>query len=310
MLKSLKGMIRPIMKLDKWAKGVLFLAVILIICLVMNLHVPMREGFTQQKKFVLKEGIDCYDGFYSEIYDDLVYDEVKNDFEVGELERLIKPTRKSRILDIGSGTGHHVNLMKKLGAHSEGVDISPSMVEISQRKYKDCKFKQGNALDNMLYPRNSFSTITCFYFTIYYMEDKQKFINNVYDWLMPGGYFVLHLVNRDKFDPILNTADPLHIVSAQKYAKKRITNSLVKFKDFQYKANFELDKENNLAEFKEDMIDDKTKNVRQNIHKLYMIPQKKIISMAKQVGFILQGKIDLVQTQYGYKYLYLMYKPE
>ena len=310
MLKSLKGMIRPIMKLDKWAKGVFFLAVILIICLVMNLHVPMREGFTQQKKFVLKEGIDCYDGFYSEIYDDLVYDEVKNDFEVGELERLIKPTRKSRILDIGSGTGHHVNLMKKLGAHSEGVDISPSMVEISQRKYKDCKFKQGNALDNMLYPRNSFSTITCFYFTIYYMEDKQKFINNVYDWLMPGGYFVLHLVNRDKFDPILNTADPLHIVSAQKYAKKRITNSLVKFKDFQYKANFELDKENNLAEFKEDMIDDKTKNVRQNVHKLYMIPQKKIISMAKQVGFILQGKIDLVQTQYGYQYLYLMYKPE
>ena len=49
-------MIRPIMKLDKWAKGVLFLAVILIICLVMNLHVPMKEGFTQQKKFVLKEG--------------------------------------------------------------------------------------------------------------------------------------------------------------------------------------------------------------------------------------------------------------
>lgn len=303
-------MIRPIMKLDKWAKGVLFLAVILIICLVMNLHVPMREGFIQQKKFVLKEGTECYDGFYSEIYDDLVYDEVKNDFEIGELERLIKPTRKSRILDIGSGTGHHVNLMKKLGAHSEGVDISPSMVEIAQRKYKDCKFKQGNALDSMLYPRNSFSTITCFYFTIYYMEDKQKFINNVYDWLMPGGYFVLHLVNRDKFDPILNTADPLHIVSAQKYAKKRITNSLVKFKDFQYKANFELDKENNLAEFKEDMIDDKTKNVRQNIHKLYMIPQKKIISMAKQVGFILQGKIDLVQTQYGYQYLYLMYKPE
>ena len=310
MLKSLKGMIRPIMKLDKWAKGVLFLAVILIICLVMNLHVPMREGFTQQKKFVLKEGIDCYDGFYSEIYDDLVYDEVKNDFEVGELERLIKPTRKSRILDIGSGTGHHVNLMKKLGAHSEGVDISPSMVEISQRKYKDCKFKQGNALDNMLYPRNSFSTITCFYFTIYYMEDKQKFINNVYDWLMPGGYFVLHLVNRDKFDPILNTADPLHIVSAQKYAKKRITNSLVKFKDFQYKANFELDKENNLAEFKEDMIDDKTKNVRQNVHKLYMVPQKEIISLAKQAGFILQGKIDMVQAQYGYQYLYLMYKPE
>ena len=310
MLKSLKSMVRPIMKLDKWAKGVLFLAVILIICLVMNLHVPMREGFTQQKKFVLKEGIDCYDGFYSEIYDDLVYDEVKNDFEVGELKRLIKPTSKSRILDVGSGSGHHVKLMKKLGCHAEGIDISPAMVEVAKKKYKDCKFKQGNALDSMAYARNSFSTVTCFYFTIYYMEDKQKFINNVYEWLKPGGFFVLHLVNRDKFDPILNTADPLHIVSAQKYAKKRITNSLVKFKDFQYKANFELDKKNNLAEFKESMTDDKTKHVRQNVHKLYMIPQKEIISMAKQAGFILQGKIDLVQTQYGYQYLYLMYKPE
>ena len=92
--------------------------------------------------------------------------------------------------------------------------------------------------------------------------------------------------------------------------KKRITNSLVKFKDFQYKANFELDKKNNLAEFKEDMVDDKTKNIRQNVHKLYMAPQKEIISMAKQTGFILQGKVDMVQTQYGYQYLYLMYKPE
>ena len=142
------------------------------------------------------------------------------------------------------------------------------------------------------------------------MEDKQKFINNVYDWLKPGGYFLLHLVNRDKFDPILNTADPLHIVSAQKYAKKRITNSLVKFKDFQYKANFELDKENDLAEFKEDMTDDKTKNVRQNVHKLYMNPQKEIISMAKQARIYITRKINMVATQYGYQYLYLMYKPE
>ena len=52
--------------------------------------------------------------FYSEIYDDLVYDEVKNDFEIGELKRLIKPTRKSRILDVGSGSGHHVKLDEKI----------------------------------------------------------------------------------------------------------------------------------------------------------------------------------------------------
>ena len=127
---------------------------------------------------------------------------------------------------------------------------------------------------------------------------------------MPGGYLVLHLVNRDKFDPILNSADPLHLVSAQKYAKKRITNSLVKFKDFQYKANFELDKSKNLAEFDETFKDDISGHVRQNKHKLYMETQKHILSMAKNIGFILQGKIDMVTTQYQYQYLYLLYKPE
>ena len=55
---------------------------------------------------------------------------------------------------------------------------------------------------------NSFSTITCFYFTIYYIKDKNTFLQNCYNWLMPGGYLVLHLVNRDKFDPILNVAGP------------------------------------------------------------------------------------------------------
>ena len=52
------------------------------------------------------------------------------------------------------------------------------------------------------------------------------------------GYFALHLVDRDQFDPILEAANPLYILSPQKYAKKRITNSIVKFDNFDYKANF------------------------------------------------------------------------
>ena len=127
---------------------------------------------------------------------------------------------------------------------------------------------------------------------------------------MPGGTLVLSLVNRDKFDPILNTADPLLWVSAQKFAKKRITNSIVKFKDFEYKGNFDLDKPNNMATFTETMKDDKTSHIRQNIHKLFMPTQKKILALAKQLGFILKGKADLVNVQYEYQYLYFLYKPE
>ena len=117
------------------------------------------------------------------------------------------------------------------------------MVNISTAKYPHSTFKVGSALDFMLFPAATFSHILCLYFTIYYIERKQQFFQNCYDWLLPGGYLVLHLVNRNMFDPILNSANPLAMVSPQKYAKKRITNSLVKFKDFQYKANFSWTKE-------------------------------------------------------------------
>ena len=214
------------------------------------------------------------------------------------------------MVDVGCGRGHHVNLFTKKGFTAEGVDSSGSMIELAKQKYPKSNFKKGNVLDAVLYQPSSIDAISCLYFTIYYIKDKKTFIDNVYNWLKPGGHFVLHLVNRDKFDPIINSADPLHIVSAQKYAKKRITNSLVKFKDFQYKANFDFDKSNDKGEFVETFKDDSSGHVRKNIHTLHMETQKKILSIAKQTGFILKGKIDLVRTMYEYQYIYILYKPE
>ena len=163
-------------------------------------------------------------------------------------------------------------------------------------------------LNAMTYEQSSLDVISCLYFTIYYIKDKKRFIDNCYSWLKPGGHLVLHLVNRDKFDPIINSADPLHIVSAQKYAKKRITNSLVKFKDFQYKANFEfinLTIKQSLQKHLKTIVAEMLLQ-----HTLHMETQKKVLAMAKQTGFILKGKIDLVKAMYEYQYLYILYKPE
>jgi hypothetical protein len=41
-----------------------------------------------------------------------------------------------------------------------------------------------------------------------------------------------------------------------------------------------------------------------------MPTQRYILSIAKELGFILKGKIDLVPVQYEYQYLYVLYKPE
>jgi SAM-dependent methyltransferase len=304
LVKNIRLLFKKFNKCSIWLKLVVMILIILIACISNK----KQEGFIQKRKFEMRQGPDVYDDFYASIYNDLVLDKIKNEYEVGEIINATHPTQQSLILDIGSGTGQHVAALNDQGYPTVGLDISPGMVSQAKKNYPNLKFKKGDALESMLYPTDSFTHIISVYFTIYYIKNKQQFLKNCYDWLKPGGYLVLHLVNRNKFDPILNSADPLQVVSAQKYAKKRITNSLIKFKDFQYRGDFKID--NDIATFEEIFKDDKTKHIRQNIHKMYMPTQRHILSIAKELGFILKGKIDLVPVQYEYQYLYILYKPE
>jgi len=41
-----------------------------------------------------------------------------------------------------------------------------------------------------------------------------------------------------------------------------------------------------------------------------MPSQRYTLSLAKETGFILLGKIDMVPVQYEYQYLYILQKPE
>ena len=309
-MPTLKKIMRFYAKSTIWTKLLLWTFTIFIIVGFVSKYKPVREGFIQKEKFLLKEGTEVYDDFYVSLYDSLVFSNVKNKFEVGEIINATKPAAESILLDIGSGTGHHVDLFTKKGVDAIGLDISPAMIHKATELYPQSKFVVGDVLDFMHFPESSFTHITCLYFTIYYIDDKLRFFKNCFDWLMPGGYLTIHLVNRDKFDPILPAADPLMIVSPQKFAKQRITNSLVKFNNFQYKANFDLQKDNNKGFFTETFKNDESPNIRQNVHTFYMETQKNILAQAKEVGFILLGKIDMITTQYEYQYLYILEKPQ
>lgn len=308
----MKNIIGKLMKTNVWTKIVIFCILFLFFAYIINRNVKKTtEGFTQQEKFITKEGHDIYDEFYCSIYDELVYDSVKNNYEVGELIRSTRmEPKKSIILDVGSGSGHHVHMMAEKGFDVHGLDNSKYMIERSTRLYPELNFKQGDVNNSMNYQPDTFTHINSLYFTVYYIENKRQFFENCYKWLKPGGYLNIHLVNRDKFNPIINVADPLIFVSPQKYAKERITNSVVKFNDFQYKADFKYNQSKDISYFEETFKDDATGNIRMNNHKFYMETQKNILSKAKDAGFILEGKIDMVYCKYEYQYIYILYKPE
>jgi SAM-dependent methyltransferase len=187
-------------------------------------------------------------------------------------------------------------------------------VKKAKETYPDLKFQVADVLNKAIFPGEAFTHITCFYFTLYYIQNKAAFFENCMHWLQPGGFLAVHIVNRDKFDPILPAGNPFSIVSPQKYAKKRITTTTVKFDEFEYKSNFIMkdqiaDNTEPNAIMKETFKTKKTGDVRENEHKLYMLTQAEILDIAKDAGFIIDSKIDLVDCQYDSQYVYVLQKP-
>ncbi len=306
---KLNRMIKKYNKMNIWTRLLFILAVGLIASSVYNQMKPVKEGFVQKEKFVYKEGEQIYDTFYAEIYDVLMMNDVKTNFEIGEISKKTGLTEKSKVLDIGSKTGEVVDALSKKGIKAVGIDKSKAMVKRSKEKHGQHDYRAVDPNSSIAFPESYFTHITCLSFMIYTIKDKQTLLQNCYQWLKPGGTLVLHLVNRDMFDPILSESNPINFISPQKYAKKRITDSYIKFKDFEYNANYKPDNSEDKAYFIENIVDDKTKHTRKNKHVLYIPEQKKILSLAKSIGFILKHKIDLVHCEYEYQYLYILYKP-
>ena len=311
MNKVIKDITNVYKNLTNFGKILLFLAVLLIVIVFFRnsrKNEMIIEGYEQNDNFVFKTGPDVYDEFYATIYDNLVFNKLKDDFETTQIINNTSASSNSVILDVGSGTGHHVARLADKGFNILGIDISPSMVNIAKKNYPQYNFQLGDVLNNTEFNSNTFTHILCLYFTIYYMKNKIQFFNNCIDWLMPGGYLVLHLVDRNKFDPILPPGNPLYIVSPQKYAKERITKTKITFNDFVYNSNFSLDNNNNTAVF-EEKFKFKNGKTRKQEQVLYMDDINDILNMATDAGFLIQGKIDLVQCAYEHQYLYLLTKP-
>jgi SAM-dependent methyltransferase len=117
------------------------------------------------------------------------------------------------------------------------------MINKARAKYPsvNINWKIGDAITTDLFAPEQFSCVCFFYFTLYYFPNRRDVFRNCYQWMRPGSVLVLHVVNRDKFDPILDSASPFPAFSLQKYSKSRVTKSGVTFEKFEYNADFDLE---------------------------------------------------------------------
>ena len=273
-----------------------------------------REGFTSQGTDSTEvsgrpeefNNNTLYDNFYVKIYDTIVNSQDRIHTEVlytlGWIKKIRPDVESLQILDIGSGTGGHVNDFKKEGCGSViGIDKSAAMIEKAMKLYPGNKFQVGDVETPTLYSAGQFNLVTMYYFTIYYLPHKAQILKNLFTWMQPGGGLVIHMVNRDKFDPILDSASPFMAFSVQKYSKKRVSKSSVAFDKFDYTAEFT--NQDHVAQF-EEVFKFKDGRTRKNIHSLHMPDMEKLVTEIEAAGFIYKEFIDLMPIGYEYQYLF------
>ena len=297
-------------------KSLIILIVVFVLIIVIlsstNNNIETFENKRPKQKIVIPSNDDIYDRFYAGIYDGLFGDKAKVLFEVNQitknaLKKWKGPKNSIRILDAGCGTGWHTKLLSK-NYDIIGLDRSPYMLKEANKINNKDVLKLGNIKDTNLFSRNSFTHILCLYYTIYYIKNLNQMFKNFYKWLVPGGVIVIHVVDRENFDPLLNASSPFPLFSLQRYSKKRLTESKVHFNNFMYKGKFHLDKSNDRATFQEIFTYKKKPKVRKQTHTLYMPDINFIVEKAKGNGFTLIHKIGLIPVSFEYHYLYIFRK--
>lgn len=246
--------------------------------------------------------LKIYDKFYADLYDTLFYSKARYQVEYAFVKtKALKSYegKRIRILDLGCGTGHHVNIFRRNNYECEGVDISPHMIRVAQNKYPANTYTEADFMNADIYEPRTFSHITCFFYTIYYVEDIHRLFENVNRWLKPKGIFALHVVDKRKFDPVLEKSSSL-IPFYNPQRHKRKTHTSLKFKDFDYDADWSLD--TRPVVFTETFTFP-NKRVRRNTHKFNMRTLKTYTSTAEATGFKLVTASDLMIANHPHNYI-------
>lgn len=100
------------------------------------------------------------------------------------------------ILDIGSGTGHFLNVMKKAGWETEGVEIN-----IKAREYASSIFnlKMHLPQDIILLPDKSFDCITMWH-VLEHFHEPFKYFTEIKRLIKSKGKVIVALPNTDSYD--------------------------------------------------------------------------------------------------------------
>ena len=253
---------------------------------------------------------DTYNEDYSKLYDVIWYDKKRYKSEVLYISKNVN-TQPESVLDLGCGTGNHLNMWKDIWPDSviTGMDLSFNQISVARSKNPGLNIVQGNYLDREAWRNESYDVITCMYGAGQYTNQTQKLIQNAYSWLKPGGTFIFHGVDPnhicDECDQTASNTD-LHIRSDKRGHCNVLYPGLVYsswwtssiFSNWvRYNETFYPIKSNNWPSDWDvsKMVGNnvplgmkkhsKNKKLTTNGHSMYLLPPSHISMIGRQMGF-------------------------
>jgi ubiquinone/menaquinone biosynthesis C-methylase UbiE len=217
-------------------------------------------------------------------------------------------TKNVHVLDMACGTAPNANWFKELGVDYTGVDISDSMLKKARENTPTATFQKGDITQVHLFPQKSMTHCLLLGFAIYQFQNPKIISDNAYQWLQPGGYFIVHLVDPDKYDAMHNLASPFAAFSLQKYSFDRQTESSIFFDKFKYIGKLKKKKDEDKATYEETFaFYDKSNNggtkYSENKHHWNMPSKERLIDIFKTSGFRHVENVDLVRCSKEYQYI-------
>jgi SAM-dependent methyltransferase len=143
--------------------------------------------------------VELYPEYFARFYD-LIYHQVRDSVDNRFYLEKIKST-KGKVLEVGSGTGRLLVEALKNGADIYGIDISPAMLDILKAKLAEEQQKR-ISLQNIVDFKSDYKfdlIIAPFRVFMHLIEktDQIKALNNIYNHLNKGGYFIFDVFMPD-----------------------------------------------------------------------------------------------------------------
>ena len=282
----------------------------LTVLLLLLLSTTKREHFdtdeNAESSVTYEDSVDIYDDFYAKIYDTLFSTPERISFEKTNIEQYALagfPVSETKLLDMCCGTSPHSEWLCKTEIDLVGIDTSEAMLKKARTHCPRARFYRGDVTRAEAFPPKTFSHAMLLYFSVYQFRNPKMVFDNLYAWMKPGGVIVVHLVNPDKFDPILDAASPFAMFSLQKYSKERVLDSEVVFDQFSYKSRFVKEREE--ATFEETITFNEPTDhkYREHKHRLYMPSVDAMLDIVQSSGFSRHEMVDMTPAGYEYQYL-------